>query len=265
MNTVDILLYSIISVGLLVVIGWILSLIAIGRAARTQKELKQIYGQESEIKKRIEQYISKKASDELGKAVEGYKEGLDLQSREVVKQMEEATKIHMDSLAKFILQQEALITKQAEYIVGAIVKNAQSDIEIYKKNQLEGIDEAVAGIVEKVAPEVIGKSISMEDHAELVWKALERAKKEGLFVKGVNAGPAVRGPVTTFLSASARLDKIEPKTDSEGKLRASGDLSSRATPRKESATPSDKSATRKKGTTSTRGTKGTKKKGRTGK
>ena len=78
-------------------------------------------------------------------------------------------------------------------------------------------------------------------------------------------GPLARGPVTTFLSASARLDKIEPKTDSEGKLRASGDLSSRATPRKESATPSDKSATRKKGTTSTRGTKGTKKKGRTGK
>jgi len=186
MDTVTLLIYAVAAVGLLVVIGWILSLIAIGKAARVQKEIKHIYGQESEIKKRIEQYISKKASDELGKAVEGYREGLDLQSREVVKQMEEATKTHMDSLAKFILQQEALITKQAEYIVGALVKSAQSDIETYKKNQMEGIDETVAAIVEKIAPEVIGKSISMEDHAELVWKALERAKKEGLFVKGIS-------------------------------------------------------------------------------
>lgn len=234
MDTVTLLIYSIAAVGLLVVIGWILSLIAIGRANALHKELRRIYGQESEIKKRIEQYISKKASDELGKAVEGYKEGLDLQSREVVAQMEEATRTHMDSLGKFILQQEGLITKQAEYVIGAVVKSVQTDIETYKNNQMEGIDETVAGIVEKVAPEVIGKSISMEDHADLVWKALERAKKEGLFV----SGPATRGPVTTFHSASARLDNTEPKTDSESKLRASGDLSSRATPRTRTATRS---------------------------
>lgn len=224
MDTVTLLIYSVAAVGLFVVIGWILSLIAVGKAGRVQKELIRIYGQESEIKKRIEQYISKKASDELGRAVEGYKEGLDLQSRELVKIMEEATKSHMDSLGKFILQQEALITKQAEYIVGAIVKSAQSDIETYKKNQMEGIDETIAGIVEKVAPEVIGKSISMEDHADLVWKALERAKSEGLFVRGIDSGP-----VSSFHSTSARLDKIDSKSDAEGKLRSSGDLSRTAT------------------------------------
>jgi hypothetical protein len=243
-DTVTLLIYSVAAVGAFVVIGWILCLIAIAKAGRTQKELRKIYGQESDIKKRIEQYISKKASDELGKAVEGYKEGLDLQSREVVKAMEEATKVHMDSLGKFILQQEALITKQAEYIIGAVVKTAQTDIETYKKNQMEGIDETVAGIVEKVAPDVIGKSISMEDHIELVWKSLERAKKEGLFIRGlvssqgseirgVSSGPVsstARGPVTTFPSASARIDKIDSKSDSKAMLRASGNLPSRATP-----------------------------------
>lgn len=200
MDTAELLLYSIAGLGIFVVIGWFLCLIAIGKVNGLRKDMARVYGQETDIKKRIEQYIAKKASDELGRAVEGYKEGLDLQSNEVIKAMEEGTKQHLDSLGKFILQQEALIGKQVEYIIGAIVKKAQEDIAAYKQNQLEGIDAEVKKIVDKVAPEVLGKALSLDEHEDLVWRALERAKKEGLFIRGAVA----RGPATDIAGPAPR-------------------------------------------------------------
>lgn len=209
MNTVDILLYSIAAVGALVIIGLLLCLIAIGRIRGIKKELQRVYGQENDIKKRVEQYIARKASDELGKAIEGYKEGLDVQSRQVVETMKAGTKAHLDSLGKFTLQQQAMITRQAEFIIGATIKKAQEDIDAYKRNQLEGIDEEVKKIVARVVPEVLGKAINMDEHEDLVWQALEKAKSEGLFVRGISArGPASRsisGPVARATQKKSEL------------------------------------------------------------
>lgn len=190
MNTVDLLLISIFSIGALIVIGLLLKLMLVGRINRMAHEMHEVYGEEHDIKKRIEQYISKKVSDELGNVIVGYRESLEHESQQVVAQMEAGTKQHLDSLGKFILQQEALITKQAEYIVGSIVKNVQGEIETYKKNQMEGIDAEVREIVTRVAPEVLGKSINIDDHEDLVWKALEKAKKGGLFVRGLGDSKA---------------------------------------------------------------------------
>lgn len=186
MSTIELLFIAISLLGLLVSIGLILCLAVMARLNRLNREIKQIYGQENDIKKRIEQYVAKKASDELSKMMLSYREGLDSQSNGIIEAMKEGTGLHLESLKKFILGQEALITKQTEYIVGAIVKKAQDEISTYKQNQLEGIDSQVAQIIDRVAPEVLGKSISLDDHEDLVWKALDRAKREGIFVKGVS-------------------------------------------------------------------------------
>lgn len=185
MDTVQLILIAIASVGFLVFIGLILCLVMLGRVNRVVRELKNVYGQENDIKKRIEQYIAKKASDELSKMMLEYREGLDSQSESIVRAMKEGTDLHLESLKKFILGQEALITKQTEYIVGAIVKKAQDEIQLYKENQMEGIDAEVQAIIDRVAPEVLGKTINLDEHEQLVWKALEKAKREGIFVKGV--------------------------------------------------------------------------------
>ena len=52
----------------------------------------------------------------------------------------------------------------------------------YKKNRLIQVDEQVRDIVFRAAKEVIGRSISFSEHEDLVNKALERAKKEKIFV-----------------------------------------------------------------------------------
>ncbi|MBI3341554.1 hypothetical protein HY024_00365, partial [Candidatus Curtissbacteria bacterium] len=118
-----------------------------------------------------------------------------------------------ESLKKFIFGQEAQITKQTEYILGAIVKNAQGEIETYKKNQMEGIDEEVREIVAKVAPDVLGKSINFDDHEDLVWKALEKAKREGLFVKGaiLSKELAEASKVPTVAKKSSKKPKRKKK------------------------------------------------------
>lgn len=185
MDTAQIFLLIISVVGVLVFIGLILCLVVLGRVNKLAREMKSVYGQENDIKKRIEQYVAKKASDELSKMVLEYRERLDSQSQSLVEAMREGTVLHLESLKKFILGQEAQINKQTEYIVGAIVKRAQGEIQTYKENQMEGIDAEVQAIIDRVAPEVLGKTISLEDHEQLVWKALEKAKREGIFIKGV--------------------------------------------------------------------------------
>ena len=214
MLTLDILIILIFSIGTLVVIGLFMKLIVISRIDKLSREMRQVYGQENEIKKRIEQYVARKASDELSKLMQDYRESIDTQSAEVISQMRAGSLVHLESMERFIREQEQLITKQTEYIVGAVVKKAQEDIDVYKTNQLEGIDETVREIINKVAPQVLGKALSMDEHEELVWKSLERAKKEGLFL----SGPAVIKVAATTSSENVVVKKIKtPKKSKNSK------------------------------------------------
>jgi len=58
---------------------------------------------------------------------------------------------------------------------------AKQEVEVYKKERMETINEKVIDILEEVLLATLGKKLSLKDEGEFVFSALETAKKEHAF------------------------------------------------------------------------------------
>lgn len=188
MSIFEIITTSFAGVVILLISGAVVAAFVMARFKRLNNDLQNIYGTENELKKRIEQYVAKVARDELSTLVENYKQTLETGSREITESLKNVAEAQIATLGSFIRDQQALITKQSEFIVGEVTKKAQEEIEGYKKLQFDGIDLQVSEMVERVSREVLGKVISKEEHEKLIWDAVENAKSQGIFKEGVKSG-----------------------------------------------------------------------------
>ena len=107
--------------------------------------------------------------------------------------VEEAVKKFADDMARlseekskeigeFIEKQEQDQVKESQFFVANALSKIEKEVEEYKRNKLTKVDEEIRQIVLSAAREVIGRAISLSEHEDLVSKALERAKKDRLFV-----------------------------------------------------------------------------------
>lgn len=67
------------------------------------------------------------------------------------------------------------LTKQLE--------TTRAELETYKEEQLQKIDEEIATLVEKTIYKTLGKGLSLEDQVDIIYEALAEAKEEGFFGK----------------------------------------------------------------------------------
>lgn len=77
---------------------------------------------------------------------------------------------------------EEMIKSQASAIESLKLGLAKSeqDIKLYKDEMYKKIDQSILKIIQTVSFQVIGKTINLEDHEELVIKALTSAKRQGI-------------------------------------------------------------------------------------
>jgi hypothetical protein len=75
------------------------------------------------------------------------------------------------------LDTQKIVSEKIESQFDAVKKQ----IEQYREEKMKLVDERVVGIVEDVTRAVIGKNISMDEHAEIIIKALEDAKEKYVF------------------------------------------------------------------------------------
>ncbi len=68
----------------------------------------------------------------------------------------------------------------------------QKEIEDYKKNRVDNIAQEISTLVNKIAKDVLGKSLTAEQHGEIILQALENAKKDGLFAELQIKTPTVK-------------------------------------------------------------------------
>jgi len=57
----------------------------------------------------------------------------------------------------------------------------KQEVEAYKAKQIAAVDEKINKTVVELAQKILGKTINPREHQELVLKALEEARKNGLF------------------------------------------------------------------------------------
>lgn len=103
--------------------------------------------------------------------------------RNISKGIEEGVVSEMKDF-KEVLQKETVDSQKiVEQKIEEEYKAAQTDVDSYKKEQLKKIDTSIYDILQLVAKEVLGKSLSLGEHEALVTEALEKAKTEGVFKK----------------------------------------------------------------------------------
>lgn len=77
-------------------------------------------------------------------------------------------------LSDFLIQTEQKTTQTIELEL----RSTRELIETYKEQQLSLIDENIIAVMERTLSIVLGKKLSLKEHVELVYEALEKAKAE---------------------------------------------------------------------------------------
>lgn len=88
------------------------------------------------------------------------------------------------SLADFqnvIKSMQADLQKQTTEFSATMLPGLEKELEEYKKLRLQQADRTITHVIQDVSQEVLNKSLSLEDHQQLLIEALEKAKKEGVF------------------------------------------------------------------------------------
>lgn len=142
-------------------------------AATYEKELKEIAGQHAEL---VRRYASS--------AEEAYK-GLKQMVEKYVAASGEAVKAEAQVLADDLkderkgLREE--IGKRITNELAAERKAAHDAVDAYRNAQKQLLDKNLISLIERIAAIALQKELNVKDHTEQIYKALEAAKKDGVF------------------------------------------------------------------------------------
>ncbi len=81
----------------------------------------------------------------------------------------------------FLKDQTIGYKQQMEKKIDDLRNRVNEQVNEYRKEKLKRVDKAINDIIISVAKIVIGHSLNIKEHNELVLRALEEAKKEGFF------------------------------------------------------------------------------------
>lgn len=153
------------------------------RAVNFIKLAKQVAEFEQNLPIAVNARIIKKAEDEIVQLINKYNQEFGQLTLDQVRAMAEAYNGQISKFGEFLRAQQTEVTNRTEQLVEQNITSAGAEIDNYKKAKFIQIEEEVGNLVGRVTKEVLNKTISIEDHEDLVHKALERAKIDGIFNK----------------------------------------------------------------------------------
>jgi hypothetical protein len=87
----------------------------------------------------------------------------------------------LDNFQNITKQFELDIQRQMHEYSVTLLPNLQREIAAYRQQKIKESDKTVNMIVAQVSQKVLNKSISLEDHQNLIIESLEKSLKEGVF------------------------------------------------------------------------------------
>ncbi len=133
------------------------------------------------VKKRQEELIGLR-SHEISKLYEAFSANLqhaaEAQFSAMTRNMENKTVTEIEEFRKMLEQQSIFIHKEVDKKVNEEYKTAQKHIEDYKLDQMKKVDKHVFDILHTLTRDVLGRSLSLKDHQDLIQKALVQMKME---------------------------------------------------------------------------------------
>jgi hypothetical protein len=99
----------------------------------------------------------------------------------ISKDIESNTSSQLTGYVKALEQETIDSEKTINKKVQDSYKQVQDEVLAYKKQQLKNVDVNIESLLEKISIEVLERSLSTEDHKDIILKMLEQAKSENLF------------------------------------------------------------------------------------
>jgi len=104
------------------------------------------------------------------------------QTQEALTSLQKLAVAELDTFSKNLKKE----TLNSQVFIGARIneefETKQKEIESYKSQRMKQVDQTINALIAKVAEEVLGKVIPIDEHEQLVLEALENAKKEEVFI-----------------------------------------------------------------------------------
>lgn len=119
---------------------------------------------------------------------EGFIKGAEKAIKEHVKANEKMLSDKSNEMVSQTSEMLGVFTKELEQKVKADIEQkmneATNEIEQYKLTRIRVIDERIVDVLEEVLEVVLEKKLTLADQSDLVYKALEQAKREHAFSGG---------------------------------------------------------------------------------
>lgn len=97
------------------------------------------------------------------------------------KVLEEKTNQMITQSSQVFQQFMAQLSTQVRTQLAGELETAKKEIEVYKQERINAINEKIIDILEDTLLATLGKKLSLKDEGEFVFQALETAKKEHVF------------------------------------------------------------------------------------
>ena len=133
------------------------------------------------VRKKQEEAVVRK-SDEISRLYSEFstnlERGIEEQFNNMTKDMLSQSSLEVEEFRKTLEAGRIDIRKELKDRLDVEYKKAQKNIEDYKVDQIKKVDKHVFGILQALTRDVLGKSLSLKDHEDLVQKALSEMKAE---------------------------------------------------------------------------------------
>jgi hypothetical protein len=171
-----------------------------GRIIREAIKKGAVIEREAEVnKKEIEELLTRRLSETLevygqrmDKVIDGLFANFDERLAKIVEQdinmfhnissdIKESTNKQMGDFKKMLAEITISQEEEAKRKIENVYQAMLVEVEKARDERLQKLGEEIFNILTSVSLRVLGKSLSVSDHEQLILEALEKAKKEGVF------------------------------------------------------------------------------------
>lgn len=134
-------------------------------------------------------YLTKAQQDEINNTIKALiikiqKEGDEIAKSFTSQYSQSLSNMSSESLSEFqkiMLSLQSDLQNQIKSFHETLLPEIEKELQVYKQTRLNEIEQTVTGIIQKASQDIFNKSLSMNDHQNIIKESLEKAKKEGVF------------------------------------------------------------------------------------
>lgn len=108
-------------------------------------------------------------------------QGIDQNTKYVIQNTQYNLNKNLENFSKSMMEKTSASSQMLDEKTRDLLVQAESDIQNYKKAEIEKVDKAIMVLVQKTYQDLLGENIPPEINRDMILKALEKSKKEGLF------------------------------------------------------------------------------------